>query len=203
MRGLGKGKAIAWACCLLMMVLLNLVSCGDIKNDDCIKSGINDSSISADKTDETEESRPVNSEDVSWLACHISYTDVLDPGAIWPYGNIIRSKSELNSLISEIIDHNLYDLEKQIDGHMSFITACSKYDEEFFDSRALLVLAVQGYAENPPAIHKIYIENDRIHVEINCFDGNVGQAFHVIVEITNDYISSGTDLSVLEWVSPE
>ena len=216
MCGLISKKTTLLVICLLVIIIMCLAACETANSyvseesvtlsDDVvipthsdIVSYTEDTSGNDNSVDlsEGDISQPVSVKSITTFAYKVSFTDALDPSGIYPFGNIIRSKNKLDSYISEIKDHNLYDLEKQVGEHKSFNMVCAEYNDGFFETHALLLLVVQGDVDNPPTINEVTILDNTILVTTTCSVASAPQVYHIFIETDEKALVSAQNIEVL------
>ena len=170
----------------LVMCIFVLVSCKSEdagKNNDTPVKVYTDGGLS-DKTPKTDDI----------IECEFSAqyirTDGYHDGVHYPVVTVVHSVDELNAYYEANKDK--YSLERRAgaissDSTIGFLDACDKYDEEYFESKILLlVLLEEGSGSVRHKVGRVSINDDEITVDIATIIPEVGTDdmadWHILIE---------------------
>ena len=128
----------------------------------------------------------------------ISYTDILEPGGLFPNGLVCFDRSTIDSVLEEIDKHNLYNIDREEYGYPSLRQRYAEYDDGFFETKALLIIVVDGDDDELPEIHCIYkqfLENINTYetwVRFKRYYKKNNQGYTVLVELDADLVRDTT-----------
>ena len=145
-----------------------------------------------------ESSKPENIVLITDYEYRISYTDILDPGGLFPNGLVCFDRSTIDSVLEEKEKHNLFNIDREEYGYPSLRQRCAEYDDEFFKTKALLIIVVNGDDDEPPEIRCIYkqfLENINKYetwVRFKRYYRKNNQGYTVLVELDADLVRDTT-----------
>ena len=124
----------------------------------------------------------------------ISYTDILEPGGLFPNGLVCFERSTIDGILEEIEKYNLYNIDREEYGYPSLRQRYAEYDDEFFETKALLIIVVDGDDDELPEIHCIYkqfLENINKYetwVRFKRYYRKNNQGYTLLVELDADSV---------------
>ncbi len=147
--------------------------------------------------------------DISPFEEYIVYTDILDPGGIWPMETIFRDYDRfIKSHYGTFTKEQLYNIDRTVGDYPSYREWVKKYDEKFFEEQDLIVIIAESDFDVPPIFDSIYRSSmDRITMYIYTRDcpREKRQGFHLFVEMPKGYLGENPEtfgvLTLHEYVN--
>lgn len=184
----------------LVICILALVSC---KPEDAGKN--NDTPVKV-YTDVGLSDRAPQTDDIKECEFSVQYirTDGYHDGVRYPVVTVIHSVNELNAYYEANKDK--YSLERRAgaissDSTVGFLDACDKYDEEYFESKILLiVLLEEGSGSVRHKVERVANEADGITVDITTIVPEIGTCdmaeWHILIEPEVGFAEDADDVTV-------
>lgn len=122
--------------------------------------------------------------DYAFEACYIR-TDGYHENMVYPQMQVIRSADQLQTYCRE--NGSLYQFEQGTDGAESFLEACERYDEAYFEKQCLLLVLLQeGSGSIRHKVDRVGTADGDTVISIQTITPEVGTcdmaAWHILIE---------------------